>query len=267
MDFLSRASRYQSDERQIATSLIEIGLAPCPHIIIAPRDPGDQEAQFHSASGALIDFAGRPCLVTNKHVLDVYRAESAKRPTVFEFAGVGIDPLQRLYSEDAAVDIAVVRLDGLRIDVARSPLSGIPNLQLYRPPKWPPNAPQPGDSVFFAGWPEVGRKIDISEAEAAFQPYSWTGVKVQSVTDDQFTILFERERFQGVSGWETAEQLAERNLSGLSGTPIFRDTSVSGGLAADLIGFVKQYSPGMDYLVATSALNLRADGRIERYHL
>jgi hypothetical protein len=266
MDFLSRASRYQSDERQIATSLIEIGLSSCAHIIIAPRDPSDQQALFHSASGMLIDFDGRPCLITNKHVLDAYREESVKRATVFEFAGVSIDPLQRLYSEDATVDLVVLRLDGLRIDVARSSLSGVPKLQLYKPPKWPPNAPQPGDSVFFAGWPEVGRRIDAAEAEAAFQPYSWTGVKIQSVSDDQFTILFERERFQGVSGWETAEQLAERNLSGLSGTPVFRDTSVVGGLAADLVGFVKQYSPGMDYLVATSALNIRPDGIIQRYH-
>lgn len=256
MDFLAA----RSDVKNAADRLADSGLLSCVHVLIAPKDPNDGAAPFYSASAALIDFGGRPCLVTNKHVLDVYFAELDRRPTVFEFAGIGIDPLPRLYSEDADVDLVVLRLDGLRIRADRDLQSGVPNIQFYNLTRWPPAPARAGDRVFFAGWPEVGRSVDRAVAEVMFQPYSWYGTEIHNVAGDQFSILFERERFRGTTGWETAEQLAERNLSGLSGTPIFREAS-----PPEIIGFVKQYSAALDYLVATSALNLRADGQIERY--
>jgi hypothetical protein len=265
VDFLSRAETVNSPQREILTRLIELGLTSCVHILIAPKPPIEVDDVFRSASGALIDFGGRPCLVTNKHVVDAYRELSAVRPTVFELADIGIDPKVRLYSEDEGVDLAVIRLDGLRIRVDRGALTDVPKLQLYHRDEWPATGPQVGDQVFFAGWPEVGRNVDVEEREAVFTPYCFTGIEIHSVPDDQFTMRFERERFQGIMGWETAAQLAERNLSGLSGTPIFRDTSLSGGLVPDLIGFVKQYSCEYDYLIATSALNLQPDGRVKRH--
>lgn len=255
--------RFLLNERLIASRLIDIGLASSLHILIAPAEPEAHRTEFYSASGALIDFGGRPCLVTNKHVVDFYRAQIALRPTVFEFAGARLDPLARLYSENDLVDLAVLRLDGLRIDVHRD--GGVPRLELFKRKKWPPQPPRAGDRVFFAGWPEVGRSVDVEEREVSFRPYSWIGMEIRNAGYDQFSILFERDKFQGVTGWETPDQLAERNLSGLSGSPIFRDPSTDGRLAADLIGFVKQYNPDLDYLVATSALNLRGDGKIERY--
>jgi hypothetical protein len=181
MDFLARAEAFQSPEREIQTQLTQIALSSCVHILIAPKPPIDADPVFFSASGALIDFGGRPCLVTNKHVLDAYRKRAAVRPTVFEFAEIGIDPEPRLYSEDESVDLAVIRLDGLNIRVDRGVLTDIPHVQLYKPHEWPTTEPRKGDQVFFAGWPEVGRVVDVEEREAAFTPYCFTGTEIHGV--------------------------------------------------------------------------------------
>lgn len=263
-DFLARAARYQSEEREIASRLIEIALRPTLAIGIAATTPTDDPESFRSASGALIYLSGVPFIVTNWHVIEAYRTFSARRETQFFFADRAIDPISRLYAESEELDLAVVIAAKLRIRSDRGRLAGVPDVQPYLPARWPPTPPQAGDAVFFAGWPEVGRSVDVANREAAFQPYGYVGATIQDVMPDKFTIQFDRERFVGITGAETRNQLQERRLSGLSGSPIFRDTSNSGGLAPELIGFVKEYSESWDLIIATSALNLRADGRLER---
>jgi hypothetical protein len=262
-DFLARAARYQSDEREIATRLLEIALRPTVAIGIAATTPTDDPDSFRSASGALIYLGGIPFIVTNSHVIEAYRTFSAQRETQFFFADCAIDPIPRLYAESRELDLAVVIAAKLRVRSDRGRLAGVPDVQPYIPARWPPAPPQAGDAVFFAGWPEVGRSVDVAKREATFQPYGYVGATIQDVMPGKFTIQFDRERFVGISGTETPGQLQERKLSGLSGSPIFRDTSNSGGLAPELVGFVKEYSKNWDLIIATSALNLRADGRLE----
>ena len=265
-DFLARAEAFNTPDREIASSLCDIALAFSTQIIIGRTDVAATDpSRVRSATGSIIDIGGRPCLVTNKHVLDAYREERAKGPTVFEFAGVSIDPDdRRLYAENTQVDLAVVRLDGLQIRVDRSVVAGVPDLQVFKRTDWPAEPVSVGDKVFFAGWPEVGRRFGDDDNELIFQPYAFVGVEVRTVTDDQFTCLFDRSQFSGIFGWETARQMSERELSGLSGSPIFRDFG-DGVLAPDLVGFVKQYKPEYDYLIATSANNILADGHIRPF--
>jgi hypothetical protein len=243
--------------------LIEIALGPTVAIGIAATTPVDDQDPFRSASGALIYFRGVPFLLTSWHVLETYRTFSRERQTQFYFADCAIDPVARLFMENDEVDLAVIDASNLHIRRDRARLLGVPDVQPHRPSQWPPPPPQAGDNVFFAGWPEVGRTIDIANMEATFQPYGYVGATVRDVTRHIFTVEFERDQFRGVTGLETRAQLEERQLSGLSGTPIFRDTSGTGGLVPELIGFVKEYSENWDLMIATSALNVRADGRVE----
>ena len=263
-DFLERAAAYNSVEREIATNLGDIAAAFSASIIIARPAPGDAPApRVFTASGGLVELAGgAPCLITNKHVLDVYRAEAMSGPTVFECADCALDPIARLWHEDESVDLAIIRMDGLRVRSSRSKLAGVSNLQLFQRATWPADPVKPGDKVSFAGWPESRSSIDHDAMEVTFTGYIFIDMEVRAVTDDQFSLLFERSKWHGVFGWETPEAMAERDLSGLSGAPIFREALRNGIIISELVGFVKEYQPTLDYLIATSANNILPDGRI-----
>jgi hypothetical protein len=251
------------NEQEIAEGLIHFALEPTVAVGIAATTPTDDPDSFRSASGTLIRLSGVPVLVTNWHVVEAYRKFAAQRETQFFFADTAIDPVERLHSESQELDLAVLLAYRLRIRADRNAPAGVPHIRVYEPTQWPPAPPQPGDSVFFAGWPEVGRSVDFANMEATFQPYAYVGATIQEATADKFTIQFDRARFWGVTGLETQEQLEERQLSGLSGGPIFRDMSASGRMH-ELVGFITEYGVNWDLLIATSALNIRPDGRIDR---
>lgn len=250
------------DERATAERLIRFALEPTVSIGIAAVPPADDEQAFRSASAALVYLSGVPLLITNAHVLEAYRLLSAERTTQFFFADNAIDPIERLRAEDRDLDLALLLAYNLRIDTRRD--AGVPNIKPFIAQQWPPEPPRAGDSVFFAGWPEVGRTIDVPQREATFQPYAYVGASIADVGGSGFTIEFDRTKFRGVTGCETEQQINERDLSGLSGAPIFRDTTTNGG-TPELIGFVKEHMQLYDVLVATSALHITANLRIERH--
>ena len=153
----------------------------------------------------------------------------------------------------------------LTIRTERNRHDGVPDIRVYEPAHWPPAPPQQGDSVFFAGWPEVAASVDVPNMGATFQPYGYAGATVTEMTDHGFTIEVDRAKFRGITGRETQQQLQERDLSELSGSPIFRDNSAGSG-GYELVGFIKEYAPKWDIFFATSAVNIRADDlRVERY--
>ena len=250
------------DEQTIAKALIHLALQPTVSIGIAAVPPSEDKNAFRSASGALVYISGVPLLITNWHVIEAYRTLSAQRSMQFFFADQAIDPIERLRDENQDLDLAILFAYNLRILSTRE--NGVPNIKPFEPIEWPPQPPKRGDSVFFAGWPEVGRSVDVASREATFQPYAYVGAHIADVGNGGFTIEFDRARSRGVTGRETQQQINERDLTGLSGSPIFRDRS-SEGLSPDLIGFVKEHMPVFDVLIATSALHIRPELRIERH--
>ena len=252
-------------EQEIAESLIQFALEPTVSVGITAVPPTDDRASFRSASGVLLRLRGVPYLVTNSHVLDAYRGLAAQGETQFFFAENAVDPIERLHAESPELDLAVLLAYSLRVPVKRNRLAGVPDIRVYEPTQWPPAAPQAGDRVFFAGWPEVGRSDDIANMEARFRPYAYVGGMIQEVTaGGRFTMYFDPSVFRGVTGLETLEQLQESNLSGLSGGPVFRDMS-SFGRAHELVGFIEKHGAMSKAMFATSALHLQEDGQIERY--
>lgn len=250
------------NEREIAENLIQFALASSVAIGIAAKVPDVDDDAFRSASGALMRISGAPILVTNWHVVDAYRTLAEQRETQFYFSDVAFDPRARLWSEDKDLDLAVIAVHELKILRDRNRAVGIPDICVYEPAVWPPPPPQPGDSVFFAGWPEVGRSVDVAKMEATFQPYSFVGATIAALTDRGFTIEFDRTRLRGVRGDETQEQLQERRLSGLSGAPIYRDMS-GVGKPHELVGFVERFSEAWDVLCATSSLHITKNLKLE----
>jgi hypothetical protein len=248
-------------ERELAERLISFALEPTVAIGIAATTPTEDPDSYRSASGLLIILEGVPYLITDWHVLEKYRTLASFRETQFFFADTAIDPIERLHAESKELDLAVLLAYNLRIRTDRNRLSGVPHVRPYEPRVWPPSPPQPGESVFFAGWPEVGRKVDVANMEATFSPYAYVGASVSEVGSGNFTIQFDRSRFRGVSGFETQKQLQERDLEGLSGSPIFRYMPALSP-EPELVGFVREYSKTWDLLIATSALCLLPDGRI-----
>jgi hypothetical protein len=249
------------NEREIAERLIQFALASTVAIGVAAKTPTDDPHSFRSASAALIRLSGVPILITAWHVIEAYRVLAAQRDTQFFFADCAIDPIERLHCESQDVDLAVILAYDLRIRSDRNEAVGIPDVHVYEPAEWPPTPPRAGDSIFFAGWPEVGRSVDVPKLEATFQPYAYVGATISDVTKQSFTIPIDRTRIRGITGRETQQQLQEKDLSGLSGAPIFRDMSAV-GRPHELVGFIKEFAPNWDVFIATSALHIQADLQI-----
>lgn len=252
------------NEQEIAERLIQFALAPTVSVAIAAMEPTDDPESFRSASGVLVRLGGVPYLITNSHVIEAYRGLAAQRKTQFFFPDNAVDLIERLHSESQELDLAMLLAYNLRIRIDRNRAAGVPDIRMLEPEQWPPAAPRAGDSVCFAGWPEVGRRIDIENMEAKFQPYAYVGATIQDVTACGFTIPFDPAGFRGVTGRETREQLQEQNLSGLSGGSVFRDMSAF-GRAPELVGIIEKHAGTWGLLIATSSLHLRASGSIERY--
>lgn len=252
------------NEQAIAERLIQFALVPTVSVSIAATTPTEDPNSYRSASGALIRLSGVPLLVTNWHVIEAYRGLAAQQETQFFFGDTAFDPIARLHSESEDLDLAVLLAYNLKVRAARNQPAGVPHIRVYEPTQWPPAPPRAGDSVFFAGWPEVGRSVDIENMEAAFRPHAYVGAMIQEVTEGGFTIPFDPSTFRGVTGRETEEQLRESDLSGLSGGPVFRDMSAF-GRPPELVGFIKEHARTWGLMIATSALHIRADGQIQRY--
>jgi hypothetical protein len=206
----------------------------------------------NSGTATLIQLDRRPLAVTCSHVIDSYRERNPEVEAGFWIGNLQIDPLKRLVAEDARLDLAVIDLTGLDIKLIAD--GSEIGACFVDPTSWPPKRPAEGEFISFGGFPGVLRKHNGDE-EVTFNSFSLGASEVTSVGDNYLVCQLNREYWvssRGRLGFDLHE------LGGMSGGPAF----MWRGVAAELAGFIYEYSPALDLVYIRSAHVINVDGTL-----
>jgi|GEM_PF-4337064 len=243
------------------------------------NEVGFERAWMRSATVTALDLGGCRRIVMNQHVLKLYRdavaANSTGGAVRVQIGSTPIDLKSVLLDENEASDLAV--LDATDLDLRRDEMPDMVNalmlgtgwiddayvpLQFHTPSPWPATDIKSDDAILLGGYPEFLRErngMDVTHAS-----WSMAGIPITGEGFDEFRVRFDRSRWQNQFGKSDEPLLLTKQLSGLSGSPVFVERLAEGGWICSLVGFVKAYDPDGDLLIVTSATNIRSDGSLKR---
>jgi hypothetical protein len=247
---------------EIGRQLVSYPALFCDPIIIGLHidQVGPDAADVRSATGTLVRIGERNLLVTCHHVIEAYRRSYIEDDrTIFQFLDQVFDPLAILIDEDERRDIATLDFSGFAI--SRPPVGDVRlphDIQVCSTGQRMAHEVRNGEIVFFGGWPEVRRTQIDGGRELSHQFFGFAGIPVTGAFEGRFTCSFDRTEWESVYGPTEDPNVQERQLSGLSGGPVFRDRGNQ--INFDLVGFITAYSPTYDLLNVSSIENIRSDG-------
>lgn len=221
-------------QRMVRDDGDEIGQQVLAHLVqVLIGVPGGQAPakDANHASGVMVHALNRILFFTAQHVVQGFRDRHSDNPlVVFQVGNVSFDPEPRILYESDSQDIAV-------LDMNLSDIERVPALTWVHA-DWPPESPQVGEFVAFAGFPIEYRQngepgsVDLAGVGGIMQ--------VTSVTENGFKCVMERERLILTRG-EQVPPPGSR-LWGMSGGPVFRLVDRK----PVLVGIVTDFGPDFE---------------------
>jgi len=193
-------------ELEFATSLT----APLYWII---RE-GDRQYRVRNGSAFFLDAGNGPFGVTACHVVEGWKQDCADCNVVALQLGhdlpVDFEGRNALIAAHEGIDIATFRVSGDEIrKIGKTALTGFQR-------NWPPQPPQQGRGIYYAGFPGVGT-IWLSPAEISFGAAPGGGIAT-SVSETDISSLIEREHLISVLGEGIPSE--DYDFGGMSGGPM-----------------------------------------------
>jgi hypothetical protein len=234
------------------------------------------------ATGSLISFKGRACVVTDAHIIRLFQKAWDKDPRVVLQIGDALlhflDVKKRMHSISDLSDLAVLDLSGIERDVCVSSPK-VKGPSFYVASAWPPTEVCNGDVLFFGGYRDRGRSTK-DHIRHLLLLYCNLSVVVTDAFPDRFKCKLDRSGWVDVLNPGEQSGVLEDDFSGLSGAPIFRlwtaaqraeyagrrfpiEMFPDADRPAELVGFVMEHcSTLQDMLVASASSNVRSDGTL-----
>lgn len=253
-------------EREIRRQLLLHPIRFAVPILVGYRPGTAGDVEVRTATGTLIEFEERKRLVTNHHVIqaiDLFIDADQNRSddVVVQIADNVVQIDEIVLQQVPRTDLAVLDVTGMDFRRPEDASGRFVQAQFLKPNTWPGPDAGEGDSVMFGGYPEAFRRH--GSGEVTYTPFSLAGMRVTSATYESFRVLFDRDEWRDEFGGGD-DALRCRELSGLSGSPVFVDKINDNGLTTfDLVGFVEAYDRQNDVMVMTSASNIRSDGSLK----
>lgn len=257
-----RRQRYLASHRlrDLTSTYRDIPFSCCDPVVISEQMEG---RILHNATAVLLTFdRERTFMVTNSHVLEAFRQSLTAHPTaLFSFAGQHpFDPLSRIVSESTIRDVAIIDVTDLHVSRKVDQNSAIGSLLPHIAEPWPSPFPEHGDSVVFGGWLECHRAQEGVNVEFVATPF--VGMRIDDVTDTYATLTFEREFYVAGDGTTDHPILTESDLSGLSGSPVFKIVRSPIERPA-FIGIVRDHLRQQDVVRVALLTSLNSEGLFE----
>lgn len=228
-------------------------------ILLRTRDRANRPC-YDGGSGLLMAVGEKRWLVTAWHVLERFRTLYAEdAATLFDVSGYALQPWNRIVSEDATTDLAVV--DVANVQFPRRD----PNMQPpeYFEMKLPGNEVAVDDRVFFFGWPGAYRHESNDRMTVYIEADAIMNVPVTGVSEHEFCMKFDRTRWESFlspSSRKSTSYVQDDQLGGHSGAPVFRISP--DGDRPELVGFVKEYRSD-DAVICSPITKMRSNGTIK----
>jgi hypothetical protein len=271
--------------RELEQRLLQMSAQHSVHIIIGlhPAYTTRQAAWEHVATGALVSFKGRACVVTDAHIIRVFQEKWDEDPRVILQIGDAVlhllDVKQRMHSISDSSDLAVLDVSGIERDVCvSSPKVKGPTFY-DAGAAWPPPEVCNGDVLFFGEYRDRGRSTK-DHIRHLLLLYCNLSVVVTDAFPDRFKCKLDRTGWVDVLNPDDQSGVLEDDFSGLSGAPIFRlwtaaqraeyegqdfpiEMFPNADRPAELVGFMMEHSSLLqDMLVGSASSNLRSDGTL-----
>lgn len=231
----------------ILRSLAKLSTAPFWWFVDdTPSSPAEIQ---HNGTVCFLKIGKRILGVTADHVYRGYIADLASRPVVCQIGSVRYQPEKRVISRDVETDL--VTFDVPEFIVAAAGCSPHDVFQ------WPPPPLSEGELVIAGGFPGPLREGRLTVAEF---PFITLASRVRQSGEDHASLQLELAS----SEWGTAERLyAGADLGGMSGGPVFRHHG-EGIERISLAGFVYEYGPSWEIMLARHAASIAPDGTVFR---
>jgi len=218
--------------------------------------PFDPVPQIGNGSIFFLECGGPPLAITAHHVYKEYLSRKERDPSLIcQIGNLPLVPEERIIDGDEYLDVVTFRIT--EEEVAHI------GKWIYRhdQAKWPPQPPEVGKAVFFAGFPSIHRTLHQSE-RIDWDIYS--AVLTATVVNDREVICqFEREEFIDILGLGLPPR--HQWLGGLSGAPLWTLTQNS-IFGWRLGGIIFQYSKDYELLYAKHPVCIAPEGTLRRNH-
>lgn len=203
--------------------------------------PGEP-AIVSNGTASLLRLNGQAFALTCSHVLDGFREQLTKGPSIFQLGNCVLDPLAQIAKEDSHLDYALISLTASQAEEISKPDGPFGGTYFCEPQVWPPAEVREGDFVAFGGYPGQLRE-SVSFDELSFGSYSSGATKVTAVNDDYIVCHYEREYWVQHGCPEPAF------IGGISGGPVFVIRhSEAGIMCHEFVGHVSQFSDDFELL-------------------
>jgi hypothetical protein len=199
-------------------------------------------------------------VVTCAHVLNHYRTVRKANPECFFAVGnCHFDPLKQIVTEDATIDVCVIRITPAQAIAVLGTRTGIGQdfFELHSRPK---PIVKIGDFVTFAGFPGDLRRLESLDT-FNFGTYSSGASRVTDFHTDYFACQFERKN------WIRSGDMSEpepNSLGGMSGGPAFVIRhSLAGLISYEFCGIIYKMHEASEclFIRAVSAIALGEVGQ------
>lgn len=270
---------------ELEQRLLQMSAQHSVHIIFGlhPAHTNGRIAWEHVATGALVSFKGRACVVTDAHIIRLFQEKWDKDPRVILQVGDAVlhylDVKQRMHSMSDSSDLAVLDVSGIERDLCVSS-PGVKGPTFYvADAAWPPPEVCNGDVLFFGGYRDRARSTK-DHIRHLLLLYCNLSVVVTDAFPDRFKCKLDRSGWVDVLNPDDQSGVFEDDFSGLSGAPIFRLWTAAqraeyagrefaiamfpdADRPAELVGFVMEHSASLqDMLVGSASSNVRSDGTL-----
>jgi len=220
----------------------EFAIRYCTIIFYGRKLSNDRCEVKSAGTGTLISTGRKKLIVTNDHVLAGYEGLASTTDGIhFQVGRAAFDPHERLIDRNALSDLCTFDAEGLDIN-DRLEIDPVPTLGFYDAQGWPPEPPEVGDVVLWAGFPSSLKHIDKNTRFNV--PLTFIGATVTRVGGRFIVSNLNPDRKNLVvhygDGLDSQSE-ALKELGGMSGGPAFVDRKWS--VRPDLIAVISEYDP------------------------
>ena len=216
-----------------------------------------EEIAKNRGTAFFISIGDAAFAVTAEHVYRAYMRMKEKGSNVrWKIGGLSFDPEERLIALDDWLDIAIFRMSAKEVEKTRC------RIFLYNKSSWPPNSPETGSSVVFAGFPTM-------RAEQKNQQNLCSGVyammcRVTAISERKISMQLDCGNIIDTSGLGFPLDCFE--FRGLSGAPLIWVAESNNNFLFIPSGVVYTYNSGFRLMFAIRIDKILPDGHLCRLH-
>jgi hypothetical protein len=193
----------------------------------------DEDGKYrilHNATVCFVDTGAGLIAVTAAHVLNAYISQKRDDSNITcQLGGITYNPEDHVIDLDDRLDLATFRVSSVVVAGARSSCS--------RPATWPPVEVMAGDVLLCGGYPGA---IRSEQESTATLPFQWFLASASDVTNENVVLALDTENCHVPL---SKEPIANGELGGMSGGPVFKYLPPSPVERIELVGFIYQFQP------------------------